>query len=113
MTGYQILWLFLCYSFAGWILETVVATLRQRRITNRGLINGPFCIIYGISAVLITITVQELTGVALFLFSAVYATVVELFGCKMEPGRLRLPSCIHFVGCSRFFRGNSRKPAAA
>lgn len=67
MTGYQILWLFLCYSFAGWILETVVATLRQRRITNRGLINGPFCIIYGISAVLITITVQELTGVALFL----------------------------------------------
>lgn len=77
MTGYQILWLFLCYSFAGWILETVVATLRQRRITNRGLINGPFCIIYGISAVLITITVQELTGVALFLFSAVYATVVE------------------------------------
>ncbi len=66
MTGYQILWLFLCYSFAGWILETVVATLRQRRITNRGLINGPFCIIYGISAVLITITVQELTGVALF-----------------------------------------------
>ena len=77
MTGYQILWLFLCYSFIGWILETVVATLRQRRITNRGLINGPLCIIYGISAVLISFTVQELTGVALFLFSAVYATVVE------------------------------------
>ena len=77
MTGYQLIWLFLCYSFLGWMLETVVATLRQRHITNRGLINGPFCIIYGISALLISFTVQELTGFMLFLFAAVYATAVE------------------------------------
>lgn len=39
--------------------------------------HGPFCIIYGIGAVLITIWLQELSGLWLFLFSAVYASVVE------------------------------------
>ena len=76
-TGYELLWLFLIYSFLGWVLETVIATVRQRKVVNRGLINGPFCIIYGIGAVLITIWLQELSGLWLFLFSAVYASVVE------------------------------------
>ena len=57
-TGYELLWLFLIYSFLGWVLETVIATVRQRKVVNRGLINGPFCIIYGIGAVLITIWLQ-------------------------------------------------------
>lgn len=67
-TGYELLWLFLIYSFLGWVLETVIATVRQRKVVNRGLINGPFCIIYGIGAVLITIWLQELSGLWLFLF---------------------------------------------
>lgn len=75
--GNELLWLFLIYSFLGWVLETVIATVRQRKVVNRGLINGPFCIIYGIGAVLITIWLQELSGLWLFLFSAVYASVVE------------------------------------
>ena len=41
-TGYELLWLFLIYSFLGWVLETVIATVRQRKVVNRGLINGPF-----------------------------------------------------------------------
>lgn len=76
-TGYELLWLFLIYSFLGWILETVIATVRQRKVVNRGLINGPFCIIYGIGAVVITVWLQELGGIWLFLFSAVYASIVE------------------------------------
>lgn len=27
-TGYELLWLFLIYSFLGWVLETVIATVR-------------------------------------------------------------------------------------
>ena len=27
-SGYELLWLFFLYSFLGWILETVTATLR-------------------------------------------------------------------------------------
>lgn len=80
LTGYEFMWLFLSYSFLGWILETVFATIKERKVVNRGLINGPFCIIYGISAVLISTTLHELTGIWLILFAAIYASVVEWFG---------------------------------
>ena len=66
-TGYELLWLFLIYSFLGWVLETVIATVRQRKVVNRGLINGPFCIIYGIGAVLITGTERIM---AVFIFGS-------------------------------------------
>ena len=79
-SGYELLWLFFVYSFLGWVLETATATLRQRKFSNRGLVNGPFCVMYGITAVLISVGLQELTGFWLFLFSMVYATVIEWIG---------------------------------
>lgn len=75
--GYELLWMFLIYSFLGWVLETAIAIVKQRKIVNRGLINGPFCIIYGIGAVLISVGLQELTGGWLFFFATIYASVVE------------------------------------
>jgi len=48
-TGYELLWLFFAYSFLGWVLETAAAAVRQKKFVNRGVINGPFCIIYGIT----------------------------------------------------------------
>lgn len=74
---YEILWLFLWYSFIGWILETVFATIKHKTFINKGLINGPFCTIYGISAVLIYIGLNELNGIWLFLFAMIIATVIE------------------------------------
>lgn len=76
-TGYELLWLFFVYSFAGWILETAVAVLKQRKLVNRGLVNGPFCVLYGITAVIMSIGLQELSGFWLFVFASVYATVAE------------------------------------
>ena len=61
-SGYELLWLFFVYSFLGWVLETVTATLKQRKFSNRGLVNGPFCVMYGITAVIISVGLQELTG---------------------------------------------------
>lgn len=76
-TGYGLLWLFLAYSFLGWVLETVAAAVKQKKFVNRGLINGPFCIIYGTAAVLMSIGLHEVTGVWLFLGSAIYAVSLE------------------------------------
>lgn len=76
-TGYELLWLFFAYSFAGWVLETLFAASRQKQFVNRGLINGPVCVIYGIAAVLMTIGLTELDGVWIFLGSVIYATAVE------------------------------------
>ncbi len=76
-TGYELLWLFLAYSFLGWILETVVAAVKQKRFVNRGLINGPFCMIYGCSAVIVTVSLPELHGFWLLLGSMILSTVIE------------------------------------
>ena len=35
---WKLLWLFLIYSFAGWVLETVLASLKQKKFANRGII---------------------------------------------------------------------------
>lgn len=76
-SGYELLWLFLAYSFIGWILETVTAAFKQKRFVNRGLINGPFCVTYGLAMSVITIFGQELHGFWLFLGSMIIAGVIE------------------------------------
>ena len=76
-TWYELLWLFFIYSFLGWVLETAAATVKQKKFANRGLVNGPFCVIYGIAALFMTFGLQELRGVWLFLFATIYATVIE------------------------------------
>lgn len=76
-TGYELLWLFFVCSFLGWLLETVTAALKQKRFVNRGLVNAPFCVLYGFSAVFITIFGRELNGIWLFLGSCIIATVFE------------------------------------
>lgn len=76
-SGYELIWLFFCTSFLGWVLETVSAATKQRRFANRGIVNAPLCVIYGVASVTITVFCQELYGVWLFAESAILATVIE------------------------------------
>ncbi|MCC8047191.1 MAG: putative ABC transporter permease [Clostridiales bacterium] len=76
-SGYELIWLFFIYSFLGWVLETVIAALKKKQMTNRGVINAPLCISYGITMALITVIGQELTPFWLFCGATVIATVVE------------------------------------
>ncbi|MDO4345085.1 MAG: putative ABC transporter permease, partial [Eubacteriales bacterium] len=75
----RMLFLFFIYSFLGWVLETVSVTLKQRKIVNRGFLNGPLCMIYGITAVMLTINLTSLRDNIFFLFlgSVIYATFIE------------------------------------
>ncbi len=75
----KLFWLFLCYSFLGWLLETVASAFRKKRFVNRGFLNGPLCGIYGIAAVLITVVLRDLRGNWVFLYigSAVFASLTE------------------------------------
>ena len=84
-TGYELLWLFFIYSFGGWVLETISATLKQKKFANRGLVNGPFCVLYGLTAIAMTIGLQELRGV---------------FKHQMELGWIYLSSGFAVLGCS-------------
>ena len=82
-TGYDLLWLFFIYSFVGWGLETAAATFMHRKFSNRGLVNGPLCILYGVGAVAMSVGLQELTGLWLFLFASLYAAVTEFVAGKL------------------------------
>lgn len=56
--------LFSFYAFAGWVLETVYASISEKRFVNRGFLTGPFCPIYGIGALLIIQSSNLLKGIA-------------------------------------------------
>lgn len=85
ITWSELFWLLMAYSFLGWVIETAFGAAKQRRFVNRGLLNGPVCIIYGFAAVLITLNTHDLLGrpILLFLACAIYATIVEWLGGLM------------------------------
>ena len=55
----QYIALFFIYSIAGWIMESVNISIRNKKVTNRGFLIGPYCPIYGSGVVLITILLQK------------------------------------------------------
>ena len=75
--GYELMWLFFVYSFLGWIVETLAAAYKQKRFVNKGLVNLPFCILYGLAAVFITIFCGELGGIWLYIGSVILITVFK------------------------------------
>ena len=83
MTFFNLVWLFFCYSFLGWLAEVLFTAVRRRRYQDRGVLGGPLCLIYGVAGSIITVGLRELamdSWFFLFLFSAVIATAVEWVG---------------------------------
>jgi uncharacterized protein len=78
--------LFAIYAFAGWLLETSYASIRERRFVNRGFLCGPFCPIYGFGALLIIAVTEQAgarlddplgRGLVIILMSALLVTWME------------------------------------
>lgn len=84
-SGYELLWLIFVYSFFGWIIETVVGSIKKRRFVNRGFLSGPVCLVYGISAVIMTVALRDLshTWEYLFLGCTLDATAIEWITGKL------------------------------
>ena len=85
LTFTELLWLFLIYSFFGWVIEAMVGSIKNRRFTNRGFSTGPFCPVYGIAAVIMQITLSDLTDDPVFLLigCGIEATVTEWYTGKI------------------------------
>ncbi|MDO5564059.1 MAG: putative ABC transporter permease [Eubacteriales bacterium] len=77
---YFIMWLFLVYSFLGWIFECSYAAYKHNKFINRGVLAGPLLSIYGISAILIKLFLFDLSDRIVFLFigSAIIYGLCEL-----------------------------------
>ena len=72
---YTLCVIYLVYSFLGWVGETVVATAKGRRFTNRGVASGPFCFVYGSTAVLLAVGFTDLDWVRIASVSGVAAVL--------------------------------------
>lgn len=72
-----VLW-FLFYSFCGWVYESILVSVQEKRPVNRGFLNGPLCPIYGTGAVLgIAVLGNVRQPLLLFVLSAVGACMLE------------------------------------
>lgn len=81
----ELLWFFLIYSFAGWVLETAAGSIKSKKFVNRGFSAGPFCLVYGVAAVLLSVVTVDLTGHLFWLFAGctIIGTAVEWFAGKL------------------------------
>ena len=69
---------FLIYSLVGWIYETILCSVRERRFVNRGFLNGPYCPIYGCGALIDIFLLRPFTNpVVIFFSSMVLCSILE------------------------------------
>ena len=60
---------FIIYSIAGWILESVYRSYREKKIINTGFLNGPLCPIYGIGAIIMFLFLRQFSNNIIILFT--------------------------------------------
>lgn len=76
---YEILIYFIIYSFLGWVMESTVRTIAERKLINTGFLRGPFCPIYGIGAIIMFLFLDSLENkpVILFFVAIIVLTIWE------------------------------------
>jgi len=100
MNFFDLVLFFAIYSFLGWLMETIFASINERKFINRGFLIGPFCPIYGFGAFLIVkssewvnIVIENyfMSLIISVLFSVILVTILEyitgftlekVFNCK-------------------------------
>lgn len=84
---FEILTYFIIYSFMGWVMESIVRTIAEKKIINTGFLHGPICPIYGIGAIIMFtfLDIFKNNILLLFVISILVLTVWEyLVGVLLE-----------------------------
>ncbi len=68
----NILFTFAFFSILGWLLEVFYRSFRNKRIVNPGLLKGPYLIIYGTGALLLTIAASKFHPYPLLIKALIY-----------------------------------------
>ena len=76
--------LFLFYSFLGYVSEVSLSSIINKKDVNRGILNGPLCISYGVYSILLFISLKFINNIVLsILLSCFYGIVVEFITAKL------------------------------
>ncbi len=93
MRGINILWIFLIFSFFGWLFSCLYYWIKEKKFYNKGFLTLPFSPTYGASAVICYAAFDKITdnifiifigtGLLLSAFSVVLGIIGEnILGCK-------------------------------
>lgn len=61
------LW-FITYSILGWVYESIICSIQERSLVNRGFLNGPLCPVYGFGGLSIIFVLDQRTDNVIILF---------------------------------------------
>lgn len=84
---FEILTYFIIYSFLGWIMESIVRSVSEKKIINTGFLKGPVCPIYGIGAIIMLLFLERYQSkpILLFFIAIIVLTTWEyLVGVLLE-----------------------------
>ena len=82
---------YIIYSFIGWVLESLYKSILQKKLVNSGFLAGPFCPIYGYGALIMYLSLKDVTSNIFILFIygmvalSVFEYIVGLF-LELVPG---------------------------
>ncbi|MBS5788084.1 MAG: putative ABC transporter permease [Clostridioides difficile] len=70
---------FFLYSFLGWLCESIYCSVGNKKVINRGFLNGPICPIYGFGAMLVIFLIEGFKDniFILFLFGMLITSILE------------------------------------
>lgn len=70
---------FIIYAFIGWILEIIYTYIRTKKVINRGFLIGPYCPIYGMGCILITLLLKKYYDdpIVLAIMSMIICSILE------------------------------------
>ena len=71
--------LFLIYSFIGWSIEVCNSFIIEKKFVNRGFMLGPYCPIYGSSAIIMILYLNQYRDniVTVFLLAVIVCSIME------------------------------------
>ncbi|MCI6737850.1 MAG: hypothetical protein MR593_07020 [Intestinibacter sp.] len=70
---------FFIYSFLGWLCESIYCSCLQKKIVNRGFLNGPICPVYGVGALIVITGLWSYRDnmVAVFVLGFILTSILE------------------------------------
>lgn len=83
----ELLTYFIIYSFLGWVMESIVRTISEKKLINTGFLHGPFCPIYGIGAIILFAFLDKFENnlILLFFVAIIVLTIWEyIVGWMLE-----------------------------
>lgn len=71
--------MFIFYSVAGWLMEVTLGLIEKHKFVNRGFLIGPYCPIYGVGVVSVSLLLSKISNniVLLFLLSTLICGTLE------------------------------------